>query len=89
MKFNTEFSLCEVAGRSFLVPTGSEVMDVDKMMDLNETSLFIINELKSSDLSHEQLLARILEEYDIDEQTAATDLSEFVTKAKMVGVILP
>ena len=89
MKFNTEFSLCEVAGRSFLVPTGSKVMDVDKMMDLNETSLFIINELKSSDLSHEQLLARILEEYDIDEQTAATDLSEFVTKAKMVGVILP
>ena len=89
MKYNTEFSLCEIAGRSFLVPTGSKVMDVDKMMDLNDTSLFIINELKNKEMSHEQLLARVLEEYDVDENTAATDLSEFLTKAKMVGVILP
>ena len=89
MKYNSEFSLCEVAGRSFLVPTGSKVMDVDKMMDLNDTSLFIINELKKNDMSHDQLLERILEEYDIDRDTAATDLSEFITKAKMVGVVLP
>ncbi|MCR5772110.1 MAG: PqqD family protein [Butyrivibrio sp.] len=88
MRFNTEFSVCEVSGQSFLVPTGSKLMDVDKMMDLNDTALFIINSLKEKAQSFDELLVSIMDEYEIDMQTASADLSEFIESAKMAGVVL-
>ncbi|MCR4746189.1 MAG: PqqD family protein [Lachnospiraceae bacterium] len=88
MKLNKEFSICEVAGKSFLAPTGSKVMDVNKMMDLNDTSLFIINLLKENDMTHEELLDKMLDEYEIDRATADADLKEFIEKAVSAGVIL-
>ncbi|MCR5342636.1 MULTISPECIES: PqqD family protein [unclassified Butyrivibrio] len=87
MKYNNEFSVCEVAGQSFLVPTGSKVMDVDKMTDLNETALFIINTLKGREMTKEELLDKMLDEYDVDRETAEADLTEFITMAEKLGVI--
>ena len=88
MKLNSEFSVCEVSGQSFLVPTGSKTMDVNKMMDLNDTALFIINALKDKDMSFDELLASMMDEYDVDAQTASEDLSMFIESAKKSGVII-
>lgn len=88
MKLNSEFSICEVSGQSFLVPTGSKTMDVNKMMDLNETALFIINALKEKDMSFDELLVAMMDEYDVDMQTASEDLSAFIEMAKKSGVIV-
>ena len=63
-------------------------MDVNKMMDLNGSALFIIDELKKSELTYEQLLTKMLDEYDVDRSVAAADLSEFIEKAKMAGIII-
>ena len=87
MKYNNEFSICEVAGQKFLVPTGSKVMDVNKMMDLNSTALFILESLKERELSSEELLNMILDEFEIDKETAEADLKEFIDKATSIGVI--
>lgn len=88
MHLNPEYSICEVMGRSFLVPTGSATMDVDKMMDLNDTSLYIINCLKEKDLSFDKILGSVLDEYEIDEKIAAEDISEFLDKAMKAGIVL-
>ena len=88
MKLNTEISVCEVSGQPILVPTGSKLMDVNKMMDLNDTALFIINSLKEKDQTFDELLVAIMDEYDIDMQTASKDLGEFIENAKSAGVIL-
>ena len=88
MKLNSEFSICEVSGQSFLVPTGSKTMDVNKMMDLNDTALFIINALKEKDMSFDELLVTMMDEYDVDMQTASEDLSAFIEMAKKSGVIV-
>ena len=88
MKLNSEFSICEVSGQSFLVPTGSKTMDVNKMMDLNDTALFIINALKEKDMSFDELLVAMMDEYDVDMQTASEDLSAFIEMAKKSGVIV-
>ena len=70
------------------MPTGSKLMDVNKMMDLNDTALFIINALKEKDQTFDELLVAIMDEYDIDMQTASKDLGEFIENAKSAGVIL-
>ena len=88
MRFNSEFSVCEVSGQSFLVPTGSKTMEVNKMMDLNDTALFIINALKEKEQSFDELLVDLMNEYEVDMQTASSDLSEFIEVAKRAGVII-
>ena len=88
MRLNTEFSVCEVSGQSFIVPTGSKLMDVDKMMDLNDTALFIINSLKDKDMSFDELLVAIMDEYEIDMETDSKDLGDFIDCARKVGVII-
>lgn len=88
MRLNSEFSVCEVSGQSFLVPTGSKTMEVNKMMDLNDSALFIINALKKKDMSFEELLVAMMDEYDVDMQTASVDLSAFIEMAKKSGVIV-
>ena len=87
MRANSEFSICEVAGKSFLIPIGSQTIDVNKILDLNDTSLFIMNKL-SEDCSFEQLLCFVLEEYDVDKNIASADLKEFIDKAIYMGVIV-
>ena len=88
MRFNSEFSVCEVSGQPFLVPTGSKTMEVNKMMDLNDTALFIINALKEKEQSFDELLVAMMNEYEVDMQTASSDLSEFIEVAKRAGVIM-
>lgn len=87
MKLNDEFSVCEVAGQSFLVPLGSRTMDVRKMLDLNKTALFIVNTLKERECTREELLMLILDKYEIDEKTAAADLDEFLDKTVQAGIV--
>lgn len=87
MKLNNEFSVCEIAGQSFLVPLGSRTMDVRKMLDLNKTALFIVNTLKERECTREELLMLILDKYEIDEKTAAADLDEFLDKTVQAGII--
>lgn len=89
MKLNEEFSVCKVAGKSFLVPLGARTMDMRKMLNLNGSALFLINALKEKEYAREELLALILENYDIDETTAAKDLDEFLAKTMQAGIILP
>lgn len=64
-------------------------MDVNKMTDLNDTALFIINSLKEKDMTREELLEKMLDEYEIDKATAESDLEEFIDKAISLGVIKP
>ena len=73
MKLNEEFSVCKVAGKSFLVPLGARTMDMRKMLNLNGSALFLINALKENEYTREELLALLLETYDVDEKTAAED----------------
>ena len=87
MKLSNEFSVCEIAGQSFLVPLGSRTMDVRKMLDLNKTALFIVNTLKERECTREELLMLILDKYEIDEKTAAADLDEFLDKTVQAGIV--
>ncbi len=64
-------------------------MDVNKMTDLNDTALFIINSLKEKDMTKEELLEKMLDEYEIDKATAEADLEKFINKATSLGVIKP
>lgn len=76
----------EIAGESFLVPLGKTVYDANGLFVLTELGAFIWDLLPEAE-NEEEILKRILEEYEVDADTAKKDLEEFLNKLRTMGII--
>ncbi len=79
MKIKEGFILREVAGDTIAMP-GTE-MDINAMVTLNETGAFLWK-LLEQETTEEVLIAAIVKEYSVDQETAATAVKNFVEKLK-------
>lgn len=86
MKIKDGFMVRTVAGSNIVVPVGSATVDFNGILTLNDTALFIWNALKE-DKTEQQLLDAMLEEYDVDKDTAAADISVFLSKLKDANLV--
>ena len=86
MKFKKEFMLREIVGETILIPVGESNNHFNGIITINELGKFIWENLESSE-NENILLNKILDEYDVDEKTAKSDLDEFLDKLKKVDII--
>jgi hypothetical protein len=86
MKIKNDFLLRNIAESHIVVPVGERVIDFKGMMTLNETGCFLWNCLKDG-IDYQALLTKILDEYEVDEETAKNDLDEFLQAARASGVL--
>ena len=86
MKIVKEFILREIAGECVLVPTGATTQEFNGLITLNEVGAFLWGKLQQ-DVELEQLVDAVLDEYDIDKETATHDAEEFVENLKKAGII--
>lgn len=77
MKIVKEFILRDIAGECVLVPTGATTQEFNGLITMSDTAKFIWENLEKAD-SFEELVQMILEEYEIDEETAKKDAYEFI-----------
>ena len=80
MKLREGYLLRKVAGKNIVVSVGSDV-EFNGMLTLNDTGVFFW-ELLKNDTTKEEMLAKILEEYDVSVDEASGDLDDFLTKLK-------
>ena len=83
MKRNTDFMLRDIAGEVILVPT----QQFNGMITLNEVAAFIWKNLDESK-SKEELVDKIMDEFEVDEETARTDVEGFVGALYEHGLVL-
>ena len=69
-----------------VMPTGDNIAKFDGAVVLNEVSAFIYK-LLETEMSREDLLIAILNEYDVDEATASADLDALLNKLAAMGVV--
>jgi hypothetical protein len=81
MKVKEDYLLRNVAGSHIVVPVGEGSLDFSGVITLNEVGAFLWEKLQS-DTTEEELLLALLGEYDVDENTAKADISEFISKLK-------
>ena len=81
MKIKPGFMLREVAGCSVVVAVGAETLNFNGMINLNGSGTFLWKLLEKG-ASKEELLSSMLEEYDVDEDTAKRDISAFLNKMR-------
>jgi len=85
MGLKDNFMLREIAGTWVVVPIGKRVIDFNGLINLSETGAFIWSRL-SQGQSPDAILAEIVETYDVDRETAAKDLDEFLSELKKAGL---
>ena len=86
IKISNEFILREIAGEYILVPVGKTALTFNGLVAVNEVGALIWGMLeKGSDGS--TIVNGILEEYDVDEQTATADVLEFISYLKSNNII--
>lgn len=77
MKINGELLVREVAGEIIAIPVGETALRFNGMICLNEVSATIWKGLQE-EKSKEAILDSILQEFDVSEEEASTDLEDFL-----------
>lgn len=86
MKIKEGFVLRKVADEYIVMPTGSNISKFDGAVALNDVSAFIFEQLKNP-VSKEDLLVALLNEYEVDSETAGKDIDALISKFEEMGII--
>ncbi len=77
MKVKKDFVARKVGETDIVVATGKAVKEFNGYITLNETGRFLWDKL-CKDTDEKSLVSSLLEEYDVDEATAAKDVKAFL-----------
>ena len=86
MKIRKELLKREVGGEAFLVPLGKTVYDSNGLFVLTELGAFIWDLLPEAE-TEDEILQKILSEYEVDEATAGKDLTQFLDKLRDLNIL--
>lgn len=86
MKTKQGFMLREVGGRNIVVAVGEAAEKFNGLITLNESGAFLWKELQNG-CTYEELLQKMLEEYEVTEMTARNGIDHFLEAARGAGLI--
>ena len=86
MKIKDGYILREVAGNNIVVAVGDEAVNFDGIKTLNETGAFLWKNIEKG-MDEKMLVKALMDEYEVDEETANTDVGEFVSLLNNNGLI--
>ncbi|MDO5388949.1 MAG: PqqD family protein [Clostridia bacterium] len=86
MKIKEGYLLREVAGSNIVVPVGEGAMDFSGVITLNEVGAFIWKILETG-AEKEEIVEKMLSEYDVDKTTAENDVEEYIRELRGADLI--
>ena len=86
MKIRDGFVLRQVADATIVVPAGDAAIDFNGMITLNETAAFLWS-LLEKETDEEEMVRAMLEEYEVEEETARAGIERFVEKLRAEGLL--
>ena len=87
MRRNPAFVLSDVAGEHVLLPAARAGAELNGMLILNDMGISIWDRL-AHETTFEALLTALLDEYEVSEETARADLSEYLKILRDVNGII-
>ena len=86
MKIKKDFILRQVADSYVVVPVGKLSLDFNGIINLNGTGAFLFGLLQEG-AEREELIEKLLDEYDVTPEKAASDIDIFLQKVKDADVL--
>lgn len=88
MQINPDFTIQKVGGSYVAVAVGEISKHFHGMIRLNETGAFLWNKMTERDCTEEELVEAVLEEYDIDRETAERDVHKMIEQLGAYPIFL-
>lgn len=79
MKIKPCYRLRTVAGEHIVMVLGEASKQFNGVIMLNDTSAFLWRQIEQQDRSKEQLVQALLQEYDVDQETAQRGVDKFIS----------
>ncbi len=86
MKIKPGYMLREVAGCNVVVAIGAETMDFGGMINLNDSGAFLWKLLENG-ATEDELLKKMLDEYEVSEDVAKQGISAFINKMREADLL--
>ncbi len=86
MKIKEGFVVREIAGQSIVIALGEASKNFNGMIKLNETGR-IIWDMLGTGAERDEIIEKILEEYDIDRDTVSADVDKFIDTLKGASIL--
>ena len=86
MKLEKEFVLREIAGDYVIIPVGKMVIEFNGLITVNEVGVSIWNMLQN-EVTFDQIVQGILNEYEVEESVAREDIREFLDQLIDGGIL--
>ena len=86
MKIRNDYVLKKIAGSWVVVPVRTRAVDFSGVIKLTESAAVLWSELEKG-CGREELVAKLLEEYAVDEATAQADVDRFLNKLNEADLI--
>ena len=86
MKLENGFEIVNIVDDYMLVPVGEKMEQFNGTVILNEVSAFLLKKMKN-DVTKEELIEYIIEEYDVDKGRAKMDVENVMKEMIEIGII--
>lgn len=86
MQIKKELIKREIAGDVILVPVGKDAIDMNGLIILNDIGAFLWEHIPQAE-DENRLVQLLLEEYEVDAETATKDVHEFMDKLTTIGIV--
>lgn len=81
------YVLREIADTWVVIPVGQKLVEFNGIINLNETGAFLWKKLQG-DVTEDDLVALLLDEYQVSEEIARRDVVEFLDVVRSKGLIV-
>lgn len=86
MRLKEGYEVIEVIGEWVAVPIGDKMLEVEGMITLSESGVFLWNQLKN-EVDINELVLLLCSEYEVDKETAEVDVNEFINNLKRLELL--
>jgi hypothetical protein len=86
MKVKSEYILRELAGQNIVVPIGSEAVNFNGVITLNNSGKRLFKKLKT-DTTKDQLVQELLDAYEVSIEQATKDVEMFLHKLESNNIL--
>lgn len=84
MKLLPNVFVSEVEGKYVAVATGKAAKSFSGMVEMNGTAAYVVKQLQKR-TNEEKLVKAVVEEYDVDEETARRNVAGILEKLRETG----
>lgn len=86
MKIKDGFMLRTIAENNVVVAVGKATLDFSGLITLNSSGAFLWS-LMQNDVSIDEMAEKMCELYEVDFETAKSDIDDFISKLKGAGIV--